>query len=266
MLCGQWDDSRTIFQYVAIPVADTNDQTARTDEIIVGNQFTPVDYARGKLTENMRKFTIVPQPLPCPRATDLIIRRHATVHAWSSRTHKDVDISFIDGLVQSLKTLKGTIFCYSYTPGSKHEFAVSATRIADLNHTHEDPAEGRNCGQLRFAVHPFIVALEEDSGLAPLIITDRQRGSEAPEVRYKANTFKTKHAALVQCFQHWNNMRFSHDMVAPRDEWSISIAGIADIRLHVERIFLDEYDSDDDETTEDESHSFVDVLDIVIEN
>ncbi|KAI0535073.1 hypothetical protein GGR58DRAFT_519688 [Xylaria digitata] len=52
-------------------------------------------------------------------------------------------------------------------------------------------------------------------------------------------------------------------MAIPRDEWKFSITGLADVYISLERIYLDEDDSDDD-LDGDESHRFIDVLDLVV--
>ncbi|KAI0965751.1 hypothetical protein F4678DRAFT_314367 [Xylaria arbuscula] len=281
ILCGQWDDSQTDFHYAAIPIANHADIACRTNEIIISDSLSQNQFSGGQLSAMMGKYTIAPQLVSFPRTTDLMIRKHITTFQWSSRSHKDVDISLINGLIKSPKSLHATIFCYEYYPETQHRFVIAIIRPDALNHSHEDPAQGRECGKLRFGLHPVIISPESGPETVPLTILDKQSGALAAQKEFNVKTFRTIEAGQLHCFGDWKDIRYKHDMAVPRDEWSISIIGIVDIHIRVERVFLDEDDSDyetteddsddetteddsDDETTEDESHRFVDVLDLVI--
>ncbi|TGJ81604.1 hypothetical protein E0Z10_g7143 [Xylaria hypoxylon] len=78
-------------------------------------------------------------------------------------------------------------------------------------------------------------------------------------------SFQNVYDASRFIFNHSEDIKYTHDMVVPRDEWRFSITGIADVYISLERVFLDEYDSDDD-SNEDELHRFIDVLDFVVKN
>lgn len=268
ILCGQWDDSNKKFHYVSIPIADSNGHTSRTNEIVVGDRFVHNEYSGAQLAAQMRKFTISPHPAPSPRTTNLIIRRHSTAYQWSSRTLNDVSISYVDGVISPHSSASGTLLCYEYGPDAKRLFMIAVVRLDDLDHSHEDPDQGRECGRLRFGVHPIVVSQEGDPPKAPLTILNKQGDSGAPATKEQFNplTFRTSEAAVSYCFDRWQDLHYTHDMAVPRDEWRISIVGVTDIYISVERVFIDdEYDSDD-ETTEELSHPFIDILDVVVKN
>ncbi|KAI1302039.1 hypothetical protein F5Y03DRAFT_396698 [Xylaria venustula] len=268
ILCGQWDNLRTKFCYAAIPIVTiADDRASRTEEIVVGAYgFDELNCPPPYLMANVRKCIIAPQLLTSPRATDIVMKRHVVPYRWSRTIHMHAEHSRADGYIKSRKSLSGMVFIHDYSVETEHKFMIAVIRLDKLNHSHDDPTQGRECGKLRFALLPFIILPDPYYEIPPLTIIDRQGGSKAPTAKeeFQATVFRSTQEGISYCFEHWEDIRYTHDMATPQDEWSITISGIADINISVERIFLDEYDSDHDESTEDESHLFVDVLDIVI--
>lgn len=272
LLCGKWDESHTTFHYVAIPIANNNGHTSRTHEIIINDQFTQKQYSESSLTFQMKKFTIQPLILSPPRPGDLIIRRHSSAYQWVSQTSYDANFSFIDGVIRPHhKFLSGTMLCYEYGSDANRLFIIALVRLDNLGHKHSDPSNSKKCGALRFGLHPVKVSHLEYPDNPPLTIIDKQGDPNTSGSREKFTplTFHTNEAAVSYCVDSWRNLHYSRDMAAPEDEWNISIVGVADIYLHIERVYLDEWDSDDDDDDEDDEfdgeHRFIDVLDFVID-
>ncbi|KAK5628873.1 hypothetical protein RRF57_004588 [Xylaria bambusicola] len=266
LLCGVWKN--TTFHYAALPIGESNNQTSRTGEIVLGDRFTHSEMPASQLAAQMTKFTIQPLILPPPRPGDMIIRRHSGKYPWSSWSLNSVRISFIDGVIRPLhSSLSGLLFCYTYGPNTNPMFSIALIRLSDLDHQHDEPNDGKGCAPLRFCLNPIKVSQLENPDNPPLTIVDKQNDPNAEGIRetFLPLTLKTNEQASSYCFYNWKSLKYSHDMAVPQDEWNISILGIADIYINVTRVCLNGYEGDDeDEEDEDLAHRFVDVLDIVV--
>jgi hypothetical protein len=133
-------------------------------------------------------------------------------------------------------------------------------RRGSLDHSHEASADARECGRLTCGFYTFTTSPSSDT-TAHTIST----GPAAKDRHWlMPRVFSSKIAGVEYGYDHWNDIKHKHDMAVPRDEWRISIMGVVDAHIAIERVFYDEHDSDYDDLNEDNSHRFTDVIDIVI--
>ncbi|KAI3317958.1 hypothetical protein HD806DRAFT_351430 [Xylariaceae sp. AK1471] len=143
-------------------------------------------------------------------------------------------------------------------------FVICIVRLGALDHSHEDPSQGRACGRLRFGLFPYVISNPSNPQSAPLSLPDEQNDSTAPaKEQTSLPSFPSPLSAGRYISNHWQELTKTHDMAAPRDEWRVNMAGHGELYISVERIFHSEYDSDDT-SSEEKSHCFIDVLDIVM--
>ncbi|RWA08546.1 hypothetical protein EKO27_g6562 [Xylaria grammica] len=269
ILCGRWDDSHTKFYYITIPITEDTGQSSRMYELIMSDTYTHVDFPGHALAKNMQKFMVSPLPLRPPQATDLVIRRNYVSYPLEQRytTSGDVDFSPIKGRIRSVNSRRGRIATWSiFNEEGGYGFSISFIRLGYLDHSHEDPAQGRDCGRFRFGLHAFRISQESDPENTTFSIVNKQgnRRTTAATEELNPRVFRTFQDATDSDYLTGEDATYTHDALVSEDKWRFTIVGVADVYISLERIFLDGYDSDDD-LDDNESHRFVDVLDFVVQ-
>ncbi|KAI1750667.1 hypothetical protein F4782DRAFT_245457 [Xylaria castorea] len=208
------------------------------------------------------KCSVAPMLPLYPRNGNIVIKRHVKDLGWDITVNSLVDFSYNNGWIESPSSTQGVLFCASYETKDGLGLTITAVRLDALDHPHEDHTQARDCGRLSFRINPF--AISEHANLELNIINHQGLSSE-PATQEKLNLmpFPTSKAAQDYGYDVWHQIKHKHDMVRPRDEWKISAIGLADVSISVERFFFDECNSDGN-SSDDELHPFVDVLDIVV--
>ncbi|KAI1748023.1 hypothetical protein F4782DRAFT_390024 [Xylaria castorea] len=211
----------------------------------------------------VQTFTITPMVQPLfVRSGDVIIRRYISNLGYRNVDTTEVTVSHSRGLIRMPKPMEGILRSSSFDNDEGLGFTINIVRLEPIAHSHEDSIPGRNCGRLGFRFNPFSLF---GKGTREFIELTKEEESMKPLAKEKMNLrfFNNIEEARLHGFLNWRDMACGHEMAVPRDEWKLSIIGLADVYISVERMFLDEYDIDDD-SDNDQSHPFVDVLDFVI--
>ncbi|GAW25690.1 hypothetical protein SAMD00023353_1100810 [Rosellinia necatrix] len=143
---------------------------------------------------------------------------------------------------------------------------IVLARLDSLDHPHENPRQGKSCGQLRAALRSFVLMQPGETEASPFNTLTRPNDLEAPVNGEPLTPLLVPEFRLMDSSENvdWENPRNAHDMIPPHTEWRISIIGVANIYISVERIFFDECDSENDPDDDDAPHRFLDAVDIVI--
>ncbi|KAI1133266.1 HET-domain-containing protein [Nemania abortiva] len=264
--CGQWDKWHTRFHYVNIPIITLGTPASRTNEIIVNDQVTDQKYSLASLYFSRKRLRLGRLLTPSAQNGYLVIKRISMFCSWSSgQSHGVTSHGTVPGfkILNSISGLLVSIRC-QMSPGC--ELQINLIRLDALNHLHEDPSQARACGRLGFGLCPYCLPQPDHSTNTPISILREHRGPGARAVKehFTPPIFPNPQTALSYNNMHWKDSQYKHNMTVPKDEWKVTIIGLADIRVSVERMYFDDDDSDDDESNGDKWHRFVDVVDIMV--
>ncbi|KAI1741052.1 HET-domain-containing protein [Xylaria scruposa] len=258
LLCGCQDDSRTDFYFITIPIITHTAECSRLEEIVISDTYTQAKLTPNDLRSRVNRYSIAPMLPLYPPSGSIVIRRHVEeISAWHIISSSEIDFSFISGSVKVPSSTKNGLFSITYDTEDELGLMIVAVRLDALDHLHEDPTQARNCGRLSFRIQPFAI-LKHGNPELKMINYDNQH---ATQEKFSLMSFPTISEARDYSYSEWRQMKYKHDMVQPRDEWRISAIGLADVFISVERFFFE----DNDNSNDNESHPFVDVLDIVVE-
>ncbi|KAI1177690.1 hypothetical protein F4777DRAFT_540997 [Nemania sp. FL0916] len=272
LLCGEWNRSHTKFRYVAIPIFGGSELVSRTSKIVVSNSFTEVTISASQLIDWKKKTCVRPNPPNPIKYGSVLERKVSSEYSYVTGTFPYVNQHHISQHYDIPSSVSGTLYYKSLDIAQTVRLTIYIGRSNALNHAHSNSAEARECGRLRLGLHPWIITPSkvDSGGIPPLTV------STAPHVkeRFIPQAFEDESDGRSHGYERWQDIKYVHDVVIPKDEWKISIIGVADIIVGMERIFFD--DSDDDEIdfgdssvdreapTDDEQHRFVDVVDIIV--
>ncbi|KAI8944264.1 hypothetical protein F4801DRAFT_572345 [Xylaria longipes] len=257
LLCGQWDDLRTNFRYAAVPFL-LDGRSCRFEEIIISDPYTPLTYSAWDLNQKTSRIAFGPM-LPLPRRNgDMLTRRNASHLANSYVIGSEVDDFPSHGLIRIPGWKQGAFQSITYQAGKEYGLMITIIRLEALDHS----TQARNRGRLSFSIQPFAITGQGTREFTVLKEHGDSKVSVGKEKLY-LKSFPGFEESKYYGLRNWRDMVYGHDMAIPRDEWSFSVIGLADVYISVERMFFAESDSDDNPEN-DESHSFMDVLDIIV--
>jgi hypothetical protein len=224
------------------------------------------------LKEDTQRYIYkVPRPYP-PQKGGILFRR--AVYSIS-----DVDNKIREAVVDAVRlnwlnppcSVWRMLHAIAFEVDNMHTFAVFIQRLGPVDSGHTDLDDGEKNGRLSLGLGP--IKTLPDAALS-LAMTDVQSGATSqflvPE-NLGALMDRPKEippfANINEGLQYfWNNpeeIPYKHEMAAPRDEWRLNLAGYADVYIAVERMYLDDDDSDE-YTSERGSDCFIDIVDLVI--
>ncbi|KAI0864937.1 HET-domain-containing protein [Xylaria cubensis] len=261
LLCGQWNDSHTDFYYVTIPIQYSL-HSSRLGRIIISDVYNKQKLIPWSLIPMVETFTIAPLVRPSfMGGGDIMIRRHiSNMKHHLTLYNSQVVMSSSRGLIEVPDSMVGSLISTSYKTNEGHGFLITLVRLEPLDHSHEDSTQGRKCGMLGLRFKPFAAVGKN----APKFTMLTEEGGSMKPLD-EGTTLKSFHTLKEACewgIHSWRDIKCGHDMVMPQVEWRLSIIGLADVYISIERVFLDEYV--DADSIDDESHPFVDVLDLVV--
>ncbi|KAI1738448.1 heterokaryon incompatibility protein-domain-containing protein [Xylaria scruposa] len=273
--CGRWDISHRNFHNVIIPVTGFQKEYSRTYEIMFTDPSTPWELTTDDWIDGKAQLAISPVLLHSSRAGDVIIRRHIAESPclWRWEPYRKVKFSMVDGRIKIPNWKSGPIFTWAYEKTIKYmpekikgEFFIVLRRMDAMDHSHDDPAQGMNCGKYSIALYCLPPFMEINSGNAASRALNKQNGCETSSAEERQEPFVVSKSqdGTYSDFYNGPSIEVARDMAIPRDEFRCGITGLADVYVSLERIYLDDSNSDDDD--EYRSHRFIDVVDVVVRN
>ncbi|KAI3318657.1 hypothetical protein HD806DRAFT_511493 [Xylariaceae sp. AK1471] len=269
ILCGKWDKKRDRFNCILIPQVVVGAQVSRTNEIVVARKLNPLVML---LKEDTQRYIYkVPRPYP-PQKGGLLFRR--VVYSIS-----DVDNKIREAVTDAVRlnwlnppySVWGILHAIAFEVDNTHTFAVFIQRLGPVDSGHTDLDDGGKNGRLSFGLCPIKTLSHAALSLAT---ADVQSGATSSLSVHENPGAPTKRLKEIPPFENideglqyiWDNpeeIQYKHEMVVPRDEWRLNLAGYADVYMAVERMYLEDDDSDE-YTSERESDCFVDIMDLVV--
>lgn len=267
LLCGQQDDLHELPR-MAIPIIYNNAYAyaARTKEVVLFRKDPKSDwYDRAP-----KKSRIRPLPPVLLGNGDLVLRNAMFNGPYTTHfTNPVVQYQPITETYRMPGQLTGYVFSFHVRSNNTDSFAIVAHRLGALDHPHEDSADTIKCGRLMFVLYPYIISNIHNFQSRSFSIVNERRDSGVPAA--KQHYTPPVYPNMAEVDAHISNSAVSdvrHDMAVPRDEWKISIIGLSDIHIAVERMLLDEYEgvygSDSLDEDGDATHRFVDAIDITV--
>ncbi|KAI0436213.1 HET-domain-containing protein [Xylaria telfairii] len=261
LLCGKWNASKTEFCFVTVPITD--DYGSRLEGIIISNKYTAQRLPVWDLSLAARELRIKPLvPLP-PRNGHIVVRRHGSNLTHRFLLHSEVNMIPSFGSIVVPSHVQGSLLARSYWDSEQDGFVLVMIRLEALDHPHKDPTEGKTCGSLKFKISPYFI---KGKSRRKFHVMRGEEDSRAPAAKQKFRSLSFEDHSEANNYSriHWEKISaWERDVVVPRDEWRLSIIGVADVYISVERMFRDQYGTSDDPGN-DGSHPWVDVLDIVV--
>ncbi|KAI0098928.1 hypothetical protein GGR51DRAFT_536945 [Nemania sp. FL0031] len=212
-----------------------------------------------------------PWLMPSVGNGDLVVRGCKAICPYSPFITSDVVSNSMSSVFNVPNSLSGAILFFHFDLSYGPTIAIVVVRLDDLAHLHTDPSEARLCGRLRLVVYAYYVSQPGHSPSTRISVFDKREGlgSHTSKERYTPRCFPSVTLSWDYYLDHLENEKYKYDMDVPRDEWRLSIIGIADIRVSVERMYFDDDDNDDDGSDDDgpnsdKMHRFADVLDIAV--
>lgn len=267
LLCGQWDGSYSNFTHVFLAIIKNGGSASRLEEMIIdtAGAFTSSSIRTPNLLSKLDKLLVSRRSPHLTFHGDLLISKtrpqFESTHFLACGAEPDIGY----GRIKLPSTASGLVFWFIYSQSDDDlMFAIIIARLDALNHSHEDPTQGRECGRLRFGLCPMFIPPPNGPKSTVIRIREYTHSSEAFTVAKELTppVLRERKSAGMYVYHEWANLKYTHDMAVPRDEWKISILGLADIRISLERLYLNDYESDSDEQDEDKSHLFVDILEM----
>ncbi|KAI0430149.1 hypothetical protein F5Y09DRAFT_238235 [Xylaria sp. FL1042] len=270
--CGEWNDLHTDFRFVVVPIFNEQ-HSSRFDEIVVSDLYTLRCFISRRITNDIRNLEIRPMLPLSSRSGDIIIRRiSSSFNMLSVPLLIDDEFSFLRGSIEVPSSLKGAFIAITFNPRSVegvegYGLRMTALRLKSLDHSHEDSTQGRNCGKLTFRLSPLALS-GEDTRVFSVINKKGNSRVVVTKEELKLMSCRDVDVAHGHVLRNCANTAYENDMALPRDEWTLSIIGFIDVYISIERMFVDEYDSDSDDDDPESgnrgSHPFIDVLDLVV--
>jgi hypothetical protein len=212
------------------------------------------------------KKIIIAPPLTYPVKTgELLIRRYVNRGLERSAiAYSKANCSFQDGWLRVPNSALGMLVSFGLNLHGVEWVSFYFIRRGALSHSHECPSDGRDCGRLGVGLFKFIIedSLSPEGALSR--ISSKQKDMGAPAKGQTGQScFSTASAAVQYTTDNWKELTNVHNIAVPRDVWRFNLDSFAELYVSVERMFLSEYD-DDEASSEEKSHRFIDVLDIVV--
>ncbi|KAI1124681.1 hypothetical protein F5Y10DRAFT_248845 [Nemania abortiva] len=266
LLCGSWSGpDKKLFDFVLIPQVVVGAHVSRTNEIVVvsGDPDAWVSLA----DETGNHIYKVPKPY-FPFKGGLLFRR---VVCNMTRKYDRVCRDVVDGVSLNwlnppwIEERMRMLNLISFEAGHKQDFAVF---IQQTLVDYDAPCgSGKRGGVLKFglmSIKTLYLAPLRRKRVTSKPVTPVQEGSDALANGPKGiQPFSDIDTALEYLWDHPEDVPYQHEMALPRDEWRVNVGEYVDVYVAVERVYLEDDDSDDC-MTEREPDSYVDVIDLVI--
>ncbi|KAI1733809.1 hypothetical protein F4680DRAFT_440409 [Xylaria scruposa] len=266
LLCGMWNEKRNDFYFILIPQVLIGAQVSRTNEIVVDRKLKPTVMA---LAGDTRQY-IYKLPRPCPpQHGSILFRRVISSVADLENKIRDVVDSARLHWLSPPSSLSGMLQAMTFKIDDTRCLVVFIQRLRPLNDELPSHANGKGEGQLTFGLAIFKVLSHPTLSPSTPGIQNEAPSQLADPKTTVALMAQTKESFLsvdkgMQYFwDHTNEIPYRHEMEVPLDEWQLNLEGHVNVCIAIERMYIEDCNSDEDIGPQPDNYA-VDIVDLVV--
>ncbi|KAI0102198.1 heterokaryon incompatibility protein-domain-containing protein [Nemania sp. FL0031] len=261
LLCGRWNEKRNKFHFVLIPQVVVGAQVSRTYEIIIDRKMKPlVTYLK---EDTQRYIYKVPRPY-LPRKGGLLFRRAIySIADLDTKLRQDVIDAVRYNWLNPPCSVWRMLHATAFEADRTHTFAVFIRRQGPVDGESQDRDNDAKNGMLKFGLAPIKISSKKQDVQRRHSTRTQQEPKPLTERSKEIPPFSDVDSALQYFWDCPDDIPHQHEMAVPQDEWRLNIEDYVDVSVAVERMYIDDDDSDE-YTTEREPGCYVDVIDLIV--